>query len=76
MDPAPDKPEKVALDLTPEFIDYLASLGSLASGAPRDNKAIRAGLLGFATCASNLSRRPPNAGLENLLRRDDWALKC
>jgi hypothetical protein len=32
-----DKPELVSLDLAPEFIDQLASLGWLAPTAPRDN---------------------------------------
>ena len=55
-----DNPELVNLDLAPEFIEHLASLGWLAPDAPRDNEALRIGFVGFANCASDLSRRAPH----------------
>jgi len=58
--PRPDKPGLVTLDLVPEFIDHLASLGWLAAGAPHDKEALGAGFVGFANRANALSMRLPH----------------
>jgi len=55
-----DRPELVSLNLAPEFIEHLATLGWLPAATPRDNQALRTGFVGFVSCASNLSRRAPN----------------
>jgi hypothetical protein len=57
--PPPDKPELIRLDLAPEFIDHLASLGWLAPDAPRDSESLRIGFAGFANRANTLSQRAP-----------------
>jgi hypothetical protein len=55
-----DKPELVSIDLAPEFIDHLASLGWLSPATPRDYQALWTSFVGFVSCASNLSKRAPN----------------
>jgi hypothetical protein len=55
--PTPDKPGRVTLDLTPEFIDHLANLGWLAFATRRDKDAVSTGFLGFAKRAFTLSER-------------------
>ncbi len=56
----PDKPSVITLDLTPEFIDHLASLGWLEPATRRDKGAVSAGFLGFANRACTLSERAPH----------------
>jgi hypothetical protein len=52
-------PELVSLDLAPEFIDHLASLGWLSPTAARDNRALREGFVRFTDRANALSKGAP-----------------